>query len=108
RGVGKQRVPERAQRLAVHGCGENAAEDSKQKGVDVEQSCDDHQREESRHHEVLDRIDAEHLQRVELLADLTSAEVRSDRRSSHPDNDHSSDTRAYFANGGKYKEPSET
>ena len=48
--------------------------------VDVEQAGHEHQREEARHDEVLDRVDAEHLQRVELLADLARAEVGGDRR----------------------------
>ena len=44
---------------------------------------DEHQREEARDDEVLDRVDAEHLQRVELLADLARAEVGGDRRAGH-------------------------
>ncbi len=39
----------------------------------------DHQREKPRHDEVLDRVDAEHLQRVQFLADLARAEVGCDR-----------------------------
>ena len=39
----------------------------------------DHQRQEARHDQVLDRVDAEHLQGVELLADLAGAEVGGDR-----------------------------
>ena len=56
-----------------------AAEDAEQQRVDVEQPGDEHQREEARDDEVLDRVDAEHLQRVELLADLAGAEVGGDR-----------------------------
>ena len=57
----------------------DAAEDAEQQRVDVEQAGDDHQREKARHDEVLDRVDAEHLQRVELLAHLARAEVGGDR-----------------------------
>jgi hypothetical protein len=39
-------------------------------------SADEHQRQKTRHDEALDRVDAQHLQRVELLADLAGAEVR--------------------------------
>ena len=59
--------------------GDDPAEDAEQQRVDVEQAGDEHQREEARHDEVLDRVDAEHLQRVELLADLAGAEVGGDR-----------------------------
>ena len=55
------------------------AEDAEQHRVDVEQARDEHQRQEARDDEVLDGIDAEHLQRVELLADLARAEVGGDR-----------------------------
>ena len=59
------------------------AEDPEQQRVDVEQAGHDHQRQEARHDEVLDRVDAEHLQRVELLAHLARAEVGGDRRARH-------------------------
>ena len=58
----------------------DAAEDAEQQRVDVEQPGDEHQRQEARDDEVLDRVDAEDLQRVELLADLAGAEVGGDRR----------------------------
>ena len=63
--------------------GDDPAEDAEQQRVDVEQAGDEHQREEARDDEVLDRVDAEHLQRVELLADLARAEVGGDRRAGH-------------------------
>ena len=79
-GVREQRRPERAQRLAVDELGEQPAEDPEQQRVDVEQARHQHQREEAGHHQVLDRVHAQHLQRVELLADLARAEVGGDRR----------------------------
>ena len=75
-----QNGPERA---AVDELGEDPAEQAEQHRVDVEQAGDDHQREEARHDEVLDRVDAEHLQRVELLAHLARAEVGGDRGAGH-------------------------
>ena len=80
RGVREEGRPERAQRRVVDERGDHAAEDAEQQRVDVEQARDQHQGQEARHDEVLDRIDAEHLQRVELLADLARAEVGRDRR----------------------------
>ena len=55
------------------------AEDAEQQSVDVEQAGDEHQREEARNDEVLDGIDAEHLQRVELLANLAGTQISGDR-----------------------------
>ena len=80
RGVREERRPERAERRAVDERRDDAAEDAEQQRVDVEQARDEHQRQEARDDEVLDRVDAEHLQRVELLADLAGAEVGGDRR----------------------------
>ena len=62
---------------------DHAAEDAEQHRIDVEQARDQHEGQEARHDEVLDRIDAEHLQRVELLADLARTEVGRDRRAGH-------------------------
>ncbi len=61
---------------------------------DVEQAGDDHQRQEARHDQVLDRVDAEHLQRVELLADLAGAEVGGDRGAGDAGDDDGGDERA--------------
>ena len=81
--VGEEGRPERAERRAVDQRGDDAAEDAEQQRVDVEQAGDEHQRQEARDDEVLDRVDAEHLQRVELLADLARAEVGGDRGAGH-------------------------
>ena len=69
-----------ADRPAVDDRREHAGEDAEHERVDVEQARHEHEREEARDDEVLDRVDAEHLQRVELLADLARAEVGRDRR----------------------------
>ena len=74
--------------------GQQAAEEAEQDRVDVEQAGDDHQREEARDDEVLHRVHAEHLQRVELLADLARAEVGGDRRAGH-----AGDARSRSTNG---------
>ena len=84
RGVVEEGRPERAERRVVDERREHAAEDAEQQRVDVEQPGDQHQRQEARHDEVLDRVDAEHLERVELLADLAGAEVGGDRRAGDP------------------------
>ena len=81
--VREQRREERAERRLEGQRREHAAEDAEEQRVDVEQAGDDHQRQEARHDEVLDRVDAEHLQRVELLADLARAEVGGDGRAGH-------------------------
>ena len=75
--------------------------------VDVEQAGDDHQRQEARHDEVLDRVDAEHLQRVELLADLARAEVGGDRGAAHAGQDDRRDERRELADRGQHEEPAE-
>src|SRR3712207_6921553 len=74
----------RAERRAVGERRHHAAEDAEQQRVDVEQARDEHQGQEARDDEVLDRVDAEHLERVELLADLAGADRKSTRlNSSH-------------------------
>src|SRR4051812_31486624 len=79
-GVVEQRGEKRPERRVEGQRGQHAAQDSEDQRVDVEEARDDHQREEPRDDQVLDRVDAEHLKRVELLADLARAEVRGDRR----------------------------
>ena len=58
---------------------------------------DEHQREEARDDEVLDGVDAEHLQRVELLADLAGAEVGGDRGAGDAGDDDRADERRELA-----------
>ena len=84
-----------------------AAEEAEQHRVDVEQARHHHQREEARHDEVLDRVDAEHLQRVELLAHLARAEVGGDRRARHAGEHDRGDQRADFADRREHEEPAE-
>src|SRR5215212_3284677 len=87
--------------------GEDAAEDSEDERVDVEQAGDGHQRQEPRHHEVLDRVDAHHLKRVKLLADLAGAEVRCDRGAAHAGGDDGGHRRCELADRGEHEEAAE-
>ena len=84
-----------------------AAEDAEQQRVDVEQAGDEHQREEARDDEVLDRVDAEHLQRVELLADLAGAEVGGDRRAGDAGEHDRRHERRELADRGEHEEAAE-
>ncbi len=67
----------------------------------------DHQREEARHDEVLDGVDAEHLQRVELLAHLARAEVGRDRGAGDTGDDDRGHARADLANRAEHEEAAE-
>src|SRR5215212_1365832 len=107
RGVREEGRPERPERRPVHERGEDAAEDAEQQRVDVEQAGHEHQREEARHDEVLDRVDAEHLERVELLADLARAEVRRDRRPGDAGEHDRRHERRELADRGEHEEPAE-
>ena len=107
RGVGEQRVPERPQRAALVELGEQAAEEAEQDGVDVEQAGDHHQRQEAGDDEVLDRVHAQHLQRVELLAHLAGAEVGGDRGAGHPGQHDRGDQRPDFADRRQHEEAAE-
>jgi hypothetical protein len=80
RAAGDERREERPERGVVGERRDQPADDAGRDGEDVEERGGDHQREEAWDDELLDRIDAEHLQRVELLADLAGAEVGGDRR----------------------------
>ena len=66
-----------------------------------------HQREEPRHDQVLDRVDAEHLERVELLADLARAEVGGDRGAGHAGEHDRVDERRELADRGEHEEAAE-
>ena len=95
------------ERLVVDERRHDAAEDAEQDRVDVEQPGDQHQREEARDDEVLHRVDAEHLQRVELLADLARAEVGGDRRAGHAGEHDRGHERRELADRGEHEEAAE-
>jgi hypothetical protein len=57
--------------------------------------------------EVLHRVDAEHLQRVELLADLAGAEVGGDRRAGDAGQHDRGHERGELADRGEHEEPAE-
>ena len=94
RGVGEEGREEAAERLVVEQLGDDAAAEAEDEREDVEQAGDHHQRQEARHDQVLDRVDAEHLQGVELLADLAGAEVGGDRGAGDAGDDDRGDERA--------------
>ena len=87
--------------------GEDAAEDPEQKRVDVKQAGDEHQRQEAGHDQALDRIDPEHLERIELLADLARPEVRRDRRAGHARQHDGVDERRELPDRGQDEEPTQ-
>ena len=70
RGVGEQGRKEAGPRLVIEQLGADPAADPEDQRVDVEQAGDQHQGQEAGHDQVLDRVHPEHLQGVELLADL--------------------------------------
>src|SRR3954454_3526021 len=107
RRVRQQRCEEGAERCVERERGQHAAEDAEQKRVDVEQRGDDHQREEARDDQVLDRVDPEHLERVELLADLARAEVGGDRRAGDAGEDDRGHERRELADRGEHEEAAE-
>ncbi len=107
RGVGEERREEAAERLVVEELGEDAAADAEDQRVDVEQAGDQHQRQEARHDQVLDRVDAEHLQGVELLADLAGAEVGGDRGAGDAGDDDGGDEGGELADRGEDEEAAE-
>ena len=107
RRVVEQRGEERPERRVEGQRGQHAAEDAEEQRVDVEQAGDDHQRQEARHDEVLDRVDAEHLERVELLADLARAEVGGDRRAADAGEDDRGHERGELADRGEHEEAAE-
>src|SRR5207247_8310825 len=80
---------------------EDAAADPEKEGVDVHQAGDQHQREKARDDEVLDRVDAEDLEGVELLADLSRPEVGGDRGPGDPGDDDRGDEGGELAHRGE-------
>jgi hypothetical protein len=87
---------------------EHAAEGSEQQRVDREQRRKQHQRQEPGHHEALDRVDAEHHQGVELLADLAGAEVRGHRRARDPGHHDRAYQRCEFPHHDDHEQATET
>ena len=98
---------ERAKRRVVDERRQHAAEDPEQQRVDVEQTGHEHQRQEPRHHEVLDGIDAHHDQGVELVADLAGAEIGGDRGARHARDHDRVDERRELPDRGKDEEAAE-
>ena len=62
---------------------------------------------EARHDQVLDRVDAEHLEGVELLADLPGAEVGGDRGAGDAGDDHGGHDGGELADRGEDEEAAE-
>ena len=79
---------ERTERGVVDECGQHAAQDPEAQSEDVEETGHEHQRQEARHDEVLDRVDSHHHKRVELIANLAGAEVGGDRRPGNTRHNH--------------------
>ena len=107
RGVGEEGGPEARQVLVVDELRQDAAEDAEDQRVDVEQAGDQHQRQEARHDQVLDRVHAQHLERVQLLADLAGAEVGGDRGAGHAGHDHRVHPGRELADRGQHEEAPE-
>ena len=91
----------------VEDLGEDAAGQPGDDREDVEQAGDQHQGEEARHDQVLDRVDAEHLEGVELLADLAGAEVGGDRGAGDPGDADAGHEGADFSDRGEHEEAAE-
>src|SRR5918995_3326393 len=106
-GVVQQRGEERPEGRVECQRGEHAAEDAEDQRVDVEEACHDHQRQEARHDEVLDRVDAEHLEGVELLADLAGAQVGRDGRATDSGEDYRGHEWGKLADRGEHEEAAE-
>ncbi len=87
--------------------GEDAAEDAEDQRVDVEQPGHDHQREEAGDDEVFDRVDAEYLERVELLTDLARAQIGGDRGAADAGEDDRGHKRRELPDAGEHEEPAE-
>ncbi len=107
RRVGEVGRPERPERRVVGDRHEHPAERPEDQRVDVEHAGREHQREEARDDEVLDRVDAEHLQRVELLADLARAEVGAHRRAGDAGHHDRADERRELAHDGEHEQAAE-
>ena len=107
RGVVEESREESADRLVVEELRAEPADDAEDQRVDVQQPRDQHQRQEARDDQVLDRVDAEHLECVELLADLSGTEVSGDRRAGDAGDDHGGDGGRELADRGKDEKPAE-
>ena len=81
---------------------EVAPGDADDRDQPVEQDRDEHRGEHAGHDQALDRADAEHLHRVDLLADLAGAEVGADRRAAGAGDEQGGDDRAGLADHGEH------
>ncbi len=84
--------------------GKDAAEQTEEDRVYVEQARHEHQSEETRDDEVLYGIDAKHLKRVELLADLTRAEIGGDRGAGDTSEHDRGHVGTDLTNGGEHED----
>ena len=107
RGVREEGGEEAAEALVVDQLGDDPGGEAEDDREGVEERRHQHQREEARHDEVLDRVDAEDLERVELLADLAGAEVGGDRGAGDARDDDRGDQRADPADRGEDEEAAE-
>ena len=101
--VGQQQqvVEERARRRAVEdGRGDERAADPGPEGEQVEHRHHQRQGDDPRQDEVADRVDPEHLERLELLADLAGADLGGDRRAERAGDDRRRQQRAELAQEG--------
>src|SRR4051794_9554824 len=105
--IRQQGREERTQRRLEGESGQNAPEDAEHEGVDVEEARHDHEGEESWDDEVLDRVDAQHLEGVQLLADLAGAEVGRDGRARHAGEDDRGHERRELADRRQDEEPAQ-
>src|SRR4051794_24729283 len=102
--IRQQGREERTQRRLEGESGQNAPEDAEHEGVDVEKARHDHEGEEPWDDEVLDRVDAQRLGGVQLLADLAGAEVGRDGGARHAGEDDRGDERRELTDRGEDEE----
>jgi hypothetical protein len=94
-GEGRQ-VGARSSALQDH-VEEVAADDADHGHQAVEEERHEHRRQHARHDQALQRADAEHLHRVDLVADLAGAEVGADGRAAGAGDEQRGDDRARLA-----------
>ena len=82
---------------------EVAARDADHADQPVEQDRDQHRGEHPRDDEALDRADAQHLHRVDLVADLAGPEVGADSRTARAGDEQRGDDRAGLAEDGEHR-----